>query len=158
MIKEYPRLCAVELCGFKSFRDSERISLNPNGVTYVVGDNGSGKSNIIDGICFVMGMKSRLMRCNSCDETIHWNRTECCVTLEFTNGDLISRTHRLGQSSTYRHNNKIISSSDCCEVFIKEFGIDPSFPERFIILQNVTQALISQSCGELLRCVLNCIL
>eukprot|EP01060_Flectonema_neradi_P010165 TRINITY_DN17295_c0_g1_i1.p1 TRINITY_DN17295_c0_g1~~TRINITY_DN17295_c0_g1_i1.p1 ORF type:complete len:155 (+),score=9.86 TRINITY_DN17295_c0_g1_i1:42-506(+) len=151
---EYPHLCAIELQGFKSFRDFERVTVNPDGVTYVVGDNGSGKSNVIDGICFVMQMKNHLIRCKTCDDVVNWEKTECEVTLEFTDRTTLSRTHRLGKGSTYRHNKSLVSASACSEILKNTYGINPSFPESFVILQNFTQSLVSSSCCELMRYVL----
>ena len=46
----------VSLRNFKSFR---RISIPiPSGFTAIVGPNGTGKSNIVDAICFVLGRSS----------------------------------------------------------------------------------------------------
>ncbi len=44
--------------GFKSFRKRTIINFDTGGFTAIVGANGSGKSNIIDGIVFVLGSLS----------------------------------------------------------------------------------------------------
>ena len=44
----------VELTGFKSFRKQLSIPFF-EGVTAVVGENGSGKSNVVDALAWVMG-------------------------------------------------------------------------------------------------------
>ena len=44
----------IELQGFKSFPDRTKIIFHP-GITAVVGPNGTGKSNIVDGILWVLG-------------------------------------------------------------------------------------------------------
>lgn len=43
--------------GFKSFSDEQTIVLN-NGINGIIGPNGCGKSNLIDGISFVLGAQS----------------------------------------------------------------------------------------------------
>lgn len=48
---------SLEIQGFKSFERRISIPLS-SGFTAVVGPNGSGKSNVIDSICFVLGMTS----------------------------------------------------------------------------------------------------
>src|SRR5437773_567365 len=50
-------LKALERHGFKSYGDKTRFELPP-GITVVVGPNASGKSNIVDGIKWVLGEQS----------------------------------------------------------------------------------------------------
>ncbi len=48
----------MEFYGFKSFANKTVIDI-PKGFNVFVGSNGSGKSNIIDAICFVLGKRSK---------------------------------------------------------------------------------------------------
>ncbi len=48
------RLISLELHGFKSFADAQKLSFPP-GMTAVVGPNGCGKSNISDSLAWVLG-------------------------------------------------------------------------------------------------------
>nr|WP_320131386.1 chromosome segregation protein SMC [uncultured Holophaga sp.] len=48
------RLISLELHGFKSFADPQKLSF-PTGMTAVVGPNGCGKSNISDSLAWVLG-------------------------------------------------------------------------------------------------------
>jgi len=55
------KITKLELNGFKSFRKKTIIPFFP-GMTAVLGENGSGKSNLIDAIRFVMGRRSSQLR------------------------------------------------------------------------------------------------
>ena len=55
------KITKLELTGFKSFRKCTVIPFFP-GMTAVLGENGSGKSNLIDAIRFVMGRRSSQLR------------------------------------------------------------------------------------------------
>ena len=59
----------VEMTGFKSFR-KETIIPFFNGMTAVVGENGSGKSNLFDAISFVMGRRSSQLRADRMEHLI----------------------------------------------------------------------------------------
>ncbi len=56
------RLVALELNGFKSFADPQKLTF-PGGMTAVVGPNGCGKSNITDALAWVLGeQRASLLR------------------------------------------------------------------------------------------------
>ena len=52
------KLKQVDLFGFKSFCNRERLRFTGNGIAVVVGPNGCGKSNICDAINWVLGAQS----------------------------------------------------------------------------------------------------
>ncbi len=63
-------LSRIELHGFKSFADRTVLQLS-NGLTAIVGPNGSGKTNIIDAIRWVMGeQKTSLLRTDAMNQVI----------------------------------------------------------------------------------------
>src|SRR6476620_10422666 len=52
------KLRRIELIGFKSFSDKGEIVVNYSSVSYIVGPNGIGKSNVSDAIAWVLGEQS----------------------------------------------------------------------------------------------------
>jgi len=63
------RIKRVELTGFKSFRKQTVIPFF-EGLTAVVGENGSGKSNLFDAVSFVMGRRSSQLRADRLEHLI----------------------------------------------------------------------------------------
>lgn len=62
---------SLELQGFKSFKNKTVIPFQKNGLTAIIGENGSGKSNIVDGLTFVMGQRSSKLRANRLSQLIY---------------------------------------------------------------------------------------
>src|ERR1700759_406217 len=52
------KLKKIQILGFKSFCDKTEIALPGSGIAIVVGPNGCGKSNILDGVTWVLGEQS----------------------------------------------------------------------------------------------------
>ena len=64
------RLKSIKLAGFKSFVDPTTVHF-PSNLSAVVGPNGCGKSNIVEGLRWVMGESSaRQMRGGEMDDVI----------------------------------------------------------------------------------------
>ncbi len=52
------KLKKIQILGFKSFCDRTEVALPGQGIAVVVGPNGCGKSNILDGVTWVLGEQS----------------------------------------------------------------------------------------------------
>jgi chromosome segregation protein len=52
------KLKKIQILGFKSFCDRTEVTLPGQGIAVVVGPNGCGKSNILDGVSWVLGEQS----------------------------------------------------------------------------------------------------
>src|SRR5271165_7290611 len=52
------KLKKIQILGFKSFCDRTEVSLPGQGMAVVVGPNGCGKSNILEGVSWVLGEQS----------------------------------------------------------------------------------------------------
>ncbi len=52
------KLKKIHILGFKSFCDRTELTLSGTGIAVVVGPNGCGKSNILDGVTWVLGEQS----------------------------------------------------------------------------------------------------
>lgn len=85
----------VEIEGFKSYRDKAKIGPLDSRFTAITGLNGTGKSNILDSLCFVLGIDCPgLLRCGSMKSLIFKSaqstKGDAKVTLVFNNKDTAS--------------------------------------------------------------------
>ncbi|SCO67405.1 structural maintenance of chromosomes protein 1, putative [Plasmodium vivax] len=71
-------LCSIKylvVCNFKSY-EGENIIGPFSKFTAIIGPNGSGKSNIMDCICFVLGIPNKCLRVKSMRHLIHHKENE----------------------------------------------------------------------------------
>ncbi len=122
------RLKSLFLHGFKSFADGTEFAFHP-GVTAIVGPNGCGKSNVVDGIRWVLGETSaKALRggemadviFNGTDKrkplgmaevTLTFADCEEALKVEFNEVSLTRRVFRDGKSE-YRINDKLCRLKD----------------------------------------------
>ena len=121
----------LRLSGFKSFVDPAEFRIEP-GLTGVVGPNGCGKSNLLEGMRWVMGAASaKAMRGEGMDDVIFAgstarpsrNHAEVTLTIDNSSGEApapfrsdpvleISRRIDRGEGSTYRVNGREVRARD----------------------------------------------
>ncbi|MDC1383245.1 AAA family ATPase [Candidatus Puniceispirillum sp.] len=121
----------LKMAGFKSFAESADIDID-SGLTGVVGPNGCGKSNIVEGLRWVMGESSaRQMRGDEMDDvifagtekrparnlaeiTLRLDNTLRLAPAEFNDVDELEVTRRIerGKGSSYYVNSKPARARD----------------------------------------------
>lgn len=145
------KLEKIVLENFKSFEGRHEVGYFLN-FSVVLGPNGSGKSNIIDAICFALGMKTISLRTKNLKDLIykkdadeeHSKRT-CFVELQFTKDGkdiCFRRTITIKGSSDFFFNNSKISPDDYLEK-LEELQI-PSKARYFILVQGAIDTILSK--------------
>ena len=134
------RLERLVVQGFKSFKRKTSIPF-PVGFSCITGPNGSGKTNVLDAICFVLGRKSsRTLRAKQSKELIfHGSKSKpgsefAIVSLYFNNAkrvlpvdeDMVSISRRVNKNgvSTYRLSGKVVTREQMVNV-LAQAGINP---------------------------------
>ncbi|TES87672.1 MAG: chromosome segregation protein SMC, partial [Candidatus Aminicenantes bacterium] len=131
----------IELQGFKSFPERTKILLHP-GITAIVGPNGTGKSNIVDALLWVLGgQRSRSLRGERSGDVIFNGNTKkpplgmADVVLSLRDDDEeLTINHRFFRSgeSEYRLNGKQVRLKDIQDSLWKR---DIAGKEYFVIEQ-----------------------
>ena len=134
---------------FKSYSGAVEIpTLHPS-FTAVVGANGSGKSNLLDGLLFVFGKRTKQIRLNKLSELIHNSGKEgvtasAKVTVYLKTQDSaetvsIAREAFATNVSKYSINEKQVKFAELSN-FLAEKGLNV-FNNRFIILQGEVDSI-----------------
>ena len=130
------RLKALEMQGFKSFPDKTVLSFD-QGITVIVGPNGSGKLNITDAVRWVLGeMSTKSIRGSKMEDVIFGgsdNRrpmgyAEVTLVIDNTVGTgsldsdfaevSVTRRYYRGGDSEYLINGKTVRLKDIAELFM----------------------------------------
>ncbi|HQM37337.1 MAG TPA: chromosome segregation SMC family protein [Candidatus Bipolaricaulis anaerobius] len=127
--------------GFKSFRRRVTLDFYP-GFTAIIGENGTGKSNLLDALTFVMGRRSRSLRAERIEHLLHSpangdpvDEAEVILTLDNRAGtfhellpdagDEVQLARRINRtSSTYRIQGRVVAARDV-EALLDLAGIEP---------------------------------
>jgi chromosome segregation protein len=131
----------IELQGFKSFPERTKILLHP-GITAIIGPNGTGKSNIVDALLWVLGgQRSKYLKGERSGDVIFNGNTEkpplgmadVVLSLRDDDEELIinHRFFRSGESE-YRLNGKQVRLKDIQDSLWKR---DIAEKEYFVIEQ-----------------------
>jgi len=145
------KLHRLILENFKSFEGRHEIGYFQN-FSVVLGPNGSGKSNIIDAICFALGMKTISLRTKNLKDLIHKKEYDeespaksSYVELFFRQGDeelSFKRTISPKGTSDFYYNNKKISVDEYLK-HLESLEI-PSKARYFILVQGAIDTLLSK--------------
>ena len=154
-------LHSITLDGFKIYENSTVVLLD-NKYTSITGLNGSGKSNIIDGILFVLGVESlKLLRVKNLRELINTNKNHASVELMFkdcqsfalnTNNAnkhnfstlIIRRTIDSTLKSKYVLNNSVITQNNL-RALLSTFNLFTGNNPSFIVQQGKITNLLNTS-------------
>ena len=158
------RLERIELENFKSY--GGKVLVGPfKGFNAVIGTNGSGKSNLMDAISFVLGVRTTQLRGNQLRDLVYRDLSDssddpssrkAVVKLFYRkpsqgnrDGALIefSRTVTLSGSSEYRFNGRQISM-DRYNRELAKIGILVK-ARNFLVFQNEVESIASKSPKEL---------
>ncbi len=144
----------LELQGFKSFPDRTKIVFHP-GITAVVGPNGTGKSNIVDAILWVLGgQRQKALRGEKTEHIIFNGNTkkpplgmaEVSLFLQHDEEEMAfgHRVFRSGESE-YRLNGKTARLKDIQDALWKQAVAEK---EYFVIEQGSIGLLLTAKPAE----------
>ena len=156
------RILRLKLEGFKSFAKPTILNFE-NGFNTVVGANGSGKSNVFDALCFVLGrMSSKGLRADKLGNLVFnggkglkaAKQAEVSIYLSNDNSELMSvdldeikitRIVNKNGQSKYLLNNQKVTRTEIVEV-LGRASIDPDGYN--IILQGDIMRIVNMSPNE----------
>jgi len=129
------KVSSVKLTNFKSYYGVHSFE-NFCKFTSVIGLNASGKSNLLDALCFVLGAKTRYLRCSDVSELISKGCDYGLVEMDIIghNGGIISIKRTIsGKRSEYFWNKECCSSKEYRKCLNNE-GFHP-FYRAYLIYQ-----------------------
>jgi chromosome segregation protein len=144
----------LELQGFKSFPERTKIIFH-TGITAIIGPNGTGKSNIVDAILWVLGgQRQKGLRVEKTEDIIFNGNTkkpplgmaDVTLSLEHQEEEIII-THRAFRSgeSEYRLNGKSARLKDIQDTLWKRAVAEK---EYFVIEQGSVGSLLTSKPAE----------
>lgn len=157
------RLDRLELNNFKSY--GGHVVVGPfKGFTAIVGTNGSGKSNLMDAISFVLGVRTSQLRGNQLRDLVYRNledaeddpsRRRAYVKLIYQTGTgddpgqevEFTRSVTLAGSSEYRVRGSVVSLEKY-NAELAKIGVLVK-ARNFLVFQNEVQSIASKSPKEL---------
>jgi len=154
----------LELQGFKSFADRTKIVFHP-GITAIVGPNGTGKSNLVDAMLWVLGgHHQKIVRGDRTEDVIFngnakkpaLNMADAVLTLG-SHDEELAISHRVFRSgeSEYRMNGKTVRLKDIMDELWKHaigekeyFVIEQGSIGNFVTSKPIEKrALIEEAAG-----------
>ncbi|TIB40096.1 hypothetical protein E3P86_00824 [Wallemia ichthyophaga] len=167
----------IEVYDFKSYKGRHKIGpFSP--FSCVIGSNGGGKSNLMDAISFVLGVKSAHLRGSNIRDLIYRGRRvgledgdqvdqtqegqsdyysaqKASVLAQYTSTSgrelKFERTITISGSSEYRLNGRAISYADYNQALVKENILVKS--KNFLVFQGDVEAVATQSSSQLSKLI-----
>ncbi|ELP91919.1 nucleoporin nup211, putative [Entamoeba invadens IP1] len=156
--------------GFKSYARRTTIGRFDPQFNAITGLNGSGKSNILDSICFVLGIQNlSLVRVTTIQELIYKSGqcgvTKATVTLVFNNSDKsvsptgyesfdtvnVSRQITVAGKNKYMLNGQMLPQSHIL-TFFRAIGLNVNNP-HFLIMQGKVMEVVDMKPKEILAMI-----
>jgi structural maintenance of chromosome 1 len=145
------KITKIVLDNFKSFEGKHEIGLFLD-FSVVLGPNGSGKSNIVDAMCFALGMKTVSLRTKNLKDLIYKKdyednesrRTAFVEIYLVKDGEdiVFKRSISTKGSSDYYFNGKKLTPEEYLEK-LESFNI-PSKARYFILVQGAIDTMLSK--------------
>jgi structural maintenance of chromosome 1 len=154
------KILHLELVDFKSYRGKHIIGPFKSTNSSIIGCNGSGKSNVMDSISFVMGLKAIHLRATNLRELIYsgdskYTPKSASVKLVFetTEKDEIHfmRTIASSGTSVYTINDKVVSAQEY-DAQLEELGIITR-ARNFLVFQGEVEGIAAKSPKELAKLI-----
>ncbi|XP_076672291.1 structural maintenance of chromosomes protein 1A-like [Andrena cerasifolii] len=144
----------VKILNFKSFKGEVIIGpIRP--FTAIIGANGSGKSNIMDAISFVMGDTSRSLRVKQLNELIHGaptgmpiaNRAYVTAVFTYDDGNRITFNRTIHSNSCeYKINDKVVTVQFYISK-LRELNLNIK-AKNFLVFQGAIESTITKTSKE----------
>lgn len=158
------RLRTLELHNFKSYRGLQTADFTSFQFVSIIGTNGSGKSNMMDAISFVLGLQSSSLRSSKVQDLVHRNvlsdsqqndydasSAGSYVKLDYErgNGEILElkRSILSNGSSEYRVDGKIVPHSLYLDTLAKENIVVKA--KNFLVFQGQIEEVAQQSPEDL---------
>lgn len=158
----------IILEGFKSYRVRTVLEDVDPQFTCITGLNGSGKSNVLDAICFVLGLQAfSLVRANKIEDLIYAGGNsgvkEASVMISFDNRDklkspegfrevdTINVVRKISKNRTkYYINGSGMTNTNVKRMF-KSIGLNIDNPETFFVQQGKIMRIVNFRPSDLLE-------
>ncbi|EOD07204.1 hypothetical protein EMIHUDRAFT_198544 [Emiliania huxleyi CCMP1516] len=158
-------LHAVVLDDFKSYSGRVVAEFNSRGIIAIVAPNGAGKSCLVEGICFALGLDLRSMRAQNLKALV--NRTgrddgvACAVSCVFRArsgaGALCVQRRAIAPAdgparSEFRCEVRVARRSELKALLLRSLQLDVDRPDTFVVQQSACASITQQTPLELLLC------
>lgn len=153
----------VVLDGFKCYEERVVVAGLDRSFNAITGMNGSGKSNVLDGILFALGLEStKALRANNVRELVNGHRKECKVSLVICNMEkarsapgyedydeiCVSRTADLEGRTKYQINNHTCTLSTLSKL-CESLGLASRGSLSSVVMQGHITKVLSMRSSDL---------